>query len=101
MTTPDTSKVVKLAGQRRNKADSRASRGLRVSETLRTDIQDGRYGPGDRVTELEVAERLGVGRTPVREALRRLESEGLLVSLPWRGVLLLRKLCDSSMTTRS
>ena len=63
------------------------SRGLSVTETLRDDIQNGRYGPGDRITEEKVAARLGVSRTPVREALRRLESEGLLVSLPWRGVV--------------
>ena len=66
---------------------SRASRGHWVSEALRADIRDGRYGSGERITELEVAKRLGVSRTPVREALRRLESEGLLVSLPWRGVV--------------
>ncbi len=64
-----------------------ASRGHWVSETLRENIRDGRYGPGDRVTELEVAGRLGVSRTPVREAMRRLESEGLLIQLPWRGVV--------------
>lgn len=87
MTKPDRSKITKLAAPTQNSDASRASRGMWVSEALRADIQDGRYGPGDRVTELEVAERLGVSRTPVREALRRLESEGLLVSLPWRGVV--------------
>ncbi len=87
MTSPDRPKVIKLASQRKVKVGSRTSRGLGVSEALRSDIQDGRYGPGVRVTELEVAERLGVSRTPVREALRRLESEGLLVSLPWRGMI--------------
>jgi len=80
-------KVVKLERPAAREDAGRASRGLWVSEALRDDIQDGRYAPGDRVTELEVAERLGVSRTPVREALRRLESEGLLVSLPWRGVV--------------
>jgi len=80
-------KVVKLERPAASEEAGRASRGIWVSEALRDDIQDGRYAPGDRVTELEVAERLGVSRTPVREALRRLESEGLLVSLPWRGVV--------------
>ena len=80
-------RVVKLAVRKPRDEAARASRGLWVSEALRDDIQEGRYAPGDRVTELEVAERLGVSRTPVREALRRLESEGLLVSLPWRGVV--------------
>ena len=68
-------------------APANASRGHWVSETLRDNIRDGLYGAGDRVTELEVAGRLGVSRTPVREAMRRLESEGLLVQLPWRGVV--------------
>ncbi len=64
-----------------------ASRGQWVSETLRENIRDGVYDPGGRVTEQEVAARLGVSRTPVREAMRRLESEGLLIQLPWRGVV--------------
>lgn len=80
-------KVIRLSGHTRQVPDGGHSRGWQVSEALRRDIRDGRYGPGDRITELEVAERLGVSRTPVREALRRLESEGLLVSLPWRGVV--------------
>ena len=41
-------------------------------------IDDGVYGPGDRLVEAELAERFGVSRTPVREALQRLETQGLL-----------------------
>lgn len=81
MARQDKNRTIKRAGK------APLSRGLTVSETLRDDVQSGRYGPGDRITEEEVAARLGVSRTPVREALRRLESEGLLVSLPWRGVV--------------
>ncbi len=47
------------------------------SELLRS-INDGRCRPGDRVREPDVAEWLGVSRTPVREALRQLQSEGVL-----------------------
>jgi DNA-binding GntR family transcriptional regulator len=42
-------------------------------------INSGRFQPGDRITELEVAQGLGISRTPVREACRYLESEGVLV----------------------
>lgn len=41
-------------------------------------IDSGIYGPGDRLVESELAERFGVSRTPVREALQRLETQGLL-----------------------
>ena len=54
---------------------------------VREGIRRGRYKPGERVREVEVAEWLSVSRTPVREALRRLESEGLVVFEPWRGVV--------------
>lgn len=46
---------------------------------LRDDFVAGAYVPGDRLSENQVAERYGVSRTPVREALARLEYEGLLV----------------------
>ena len=64
-----------------------ASRGEQIKARIRDAIHQGRYQPGDRIRETELAQWLGVSRTPVREALRRLESEGLLVSLPWRGVV--------------
>ena len=41
-------------------------------------IEDGTYRPGDRLVESELAERLGVSRTPVREALQRLETQAML-----------------------
>ena len=46
--------------------------------TLKRDILDFRLAPGDRFTETEIADRLRVSRTPVREALFRLEREGYL-----------------------
>lgn len=57
----------------------------RVYAALRAGILDGRYGFGDRLGEIEVAADLGTSRTPVREALRRLGSEGLVEVLPNRG----------------
>jgi DNA-binding GntR family transcriptional regulator len=57
----------------------------RVYGSLRAGILDGRYGFGERLGEIEVAAALGTSRTPVREALRRLGSEGLVEVLPNRG----------------
>lgn len=56
-----------------------------VFETLRTAILDGKLKPGERVMEVQLAEKLGVSRTPVREAIRKLELEGLLVMIPRKG----------------
>lgn len=50
-------------------------------------ITDGRYHSGDLLIEMKIAEELGVSRTPVREALKQLEREDLVVSLPNRGVM--------------
>lgn len=57
----------------------------RVYATLRQGILDGIYAPGARLGEADLAVALGVSRTPVREALRRLGSEGLLSTLPNKG----------------
>jgi DNA-binding GntR family transcriptional regulator len=52
---------------------------------LRSEIRDRELMPGDRLREADLAERLGVSRTPVREALRRLEADGLAQVAPPRG----------------
>ena len=57
----------------------------RVYDTLRQGILDGTYAQGTRLGETDLADSLGVSRTPVREALRRLGSEGLLATLPNKG----------------
>ena len=53
--------------------------------TLRQAILKGELKPGERLMEIALAERLGVSRTPVREAMRKLELEGLVVMIPRRG----------------
>ncbi len=63
------------------------SRGEWVHVKLREAIRAGKFAPGDRVREIDVAKWLGVSRTPVREAFRRLQADGLLVFEPWRGVI--------------
>jgi GntR family transcriptional regulator, trigonelline degradation regulator len=56
-----------------------------LAQTLRRLITDGIYKAGDRMTERELCERLGVSRPSVREALRQLEAEGLVDIFPNRG----------------
>lgn len=56
-----------------------------VYVALRRDILTGIRGMGQRIGELEVSQELGVSRTPVREALRRLEADGLVEIAPQRG----------------
>ena len=68
----------------RNKSGD-TSLGECVHAGLRDAIRDGSYQPGERIREAEVAVRLDVSRTPVREAFRRLQADGLLVLTPWRG----------------
>lgn len=53
--------------------------------TLRRRLADGTYPPGSRLREEELAAQLGVSRTPVREALRRLDAEGWLRVVPNQG----------------
>ena len=56
-----------------------------VSSTLRQAIKDGLLKPGDRLMEIQLADELGVSRTPIREAIRQLEQEGFVVMVPRRG----------------
>jgi DNA-binding GntR family transcriptional regulator len=57
-----------------------------TSEKLHELIKDGYFRPGESISEREIAEMLGVSRTPVREAFRRLEKDGLIVYQPMKGV---------------
>jgi DNA-binding GntR family transcriptional regulator len=56
-----------------------------VSDQLRDEILDGRLPAGSRLVETELAERFGVSRGPIRDALRELARSGLAVDLPRRG----------------
>src|SRR6056297_1383377 len=56
-----------------------------VFEVVRKSIILGKMEPGERLMETQLAEQLGVSRTPVREAIRKLELEGLVVMVPRRG----------------
>ena len=56
-----------------------------VFNTLRQAIITGEFAPGERLMEIALANRLGVSRTPVREAIRKLELEGLVKIIPNKG----------------
>lgn len=56
-----------------------------VFEHLREAIIGGNLRPGERLMEMQLAEEMGVSRTPVREAIRKLELEGLVIMVPRRG----------------
>ncbi len=56
-----------------------------VYQILRDDICNGVYAPGQQIHEIELAQHLSVSRSPIREALRQLATEGLVVEYPNRG----------------
>src|SRR5205823_13775688 len=56
-----------------------------VADTLREAILDGSLPAGSQMREVHVAAELGISRAPLREALRRLEEQGLVVKIPFRG----------------
>lgn len=63
-----------------------------VFNTLRQAILKGELAPGERLMEIQLAEKLGVSRTPIREAIRKLELEGLVLmtqekALSWQRSL--------------
>jgi DNA-binding GntR family transcriptional regulator len=61
--------------------------GSKVFEILRNDILSGKYKSGESITETGISNELGVSRTPVREAMRQLELEGLVSSIPNKGTV--------------
>jgi DNA-binding GntR family transcriptional regulator len=58
-----------------------------VFSSLRNAILSGHFKPGERLVEKELAEQLDISRTPIREALRKLELEGLVAYEPRKGVV--------------
>jgi DNA-binding GntR family transcriptional regulator len=75
VSAPPTTEIQKLAAPLR----------LQVLDSLRQGIISGRLAPGARITERELTEMLGVSRTVIREALRQLETEGLVANVPNKG----------------
>lgn len=69
-------------------ADGDISSGDRAFAALMSAIEGGLYRPGDRLREVEIAERFELSRTPVREALRRLEAENVVEHRPRVGAVI-------------
>ena len=63
------------------------TRGVDIVARLEDDILGGHFEPGDRLAEGALAERFGVSRTPIREALRQLSAAGLVEMRPHRGAV--------------
>ncbi len=59
----------------------------RLRDALEEEIAEGKFGPGERLDEMELARRFGVSRTPIREALMHLAAIGLVISRPRRGAV--------------
>lgn len=68
-----------------------------VFKTLRQAILTGELKPGERLMEIHLADKLGVSRTPIREAIRQLELEGLVVMVPRKGAHVAR-ITEKSMS---
>lgn len=60
--------------------------GTKIFEILRDRILNGEYATGDKLNELTLVNELNISRTPIREALKQLELEGLVESIPNKGV---------------
>lgn len=70
------------------RADRSGPRSDQAYRKLVEAIQSGRLKPGTRLREVELSAWLGSSRTPIREALRRLETEGMVVRDPYRGMII-------------
>jgi DNA-binding GntR family transcriptional regulator len=68
-----------------------------IQQHLRRSIFSGRYPPGTRLRQEQLAEELNVSRTPLREALRVLQNEGILTSSPGRSVVVASASLDDSL----
>ena len=66
-------------------SDSQPTRSLNITEALREQLLQGEFPPNARLQEIALAERMGVSRTPIREALSVLARDGLLDYAPNRG----------------
>jgi DNA-binding GntR family transcriptional regulator len=67
----------------------------KVYEALLDAIIGGRLKPGDRIRERDMADQMGISTTPVKEAIRRLETDGLVLTAPRRGAVV----SDAALTS--
>ena len=86
-----------MAQQSAKKITSKPTQGRDTYQCILEEIRTGALTPGDRLTETDLATRLGISRTPVREALRELEADGLITQTPRFGATV-RKLRYSEVS---
>ena len=89
-----TSRKTKKSGQL---ATDGLPRGEAAYQYIRSALRAGQFKPGERLREIELAKQIGLSRTPIREALSRLEAEGLVTHDATRGVVVAE--LDYSMLT--
>ncbi len=87
---PDQLALARLTSRQSPATADARSLGEVAALEIRRAIQEGRLATGTHLTETDIAEWLGMSRTPVREAMRKLESEGLLLNQPFRGAMVMR-----------
>jgi DNA-binding GntR family transcriptional regulator len=88
--TPDEAALQRIAARRVPAGGDARSLAEVACDEIRKAIREGRVATGAHLTEVDLASWLGMSRTPIREAMRRLQSEGLLLNQPFRGALVMR-----------
>ncbi|WP_247596045.1 MULTISPECIES: GntR family transcriptional regulator [unclassified Rhodococcus (in: high G+C Gram-positive bacteria)] len=83
-----------MSGSRRLTPIDARNTSMVIADQIRDRIIDGSYTPGEQINEANVAAELGISRGPVREALQRLNQEGLLISYRNRGVFVVELSVD-------
>jgi DNA-binding GntR family transcriptional regulator len=83
------SSIASLPAQQLERIERRSLRDM-VVDAIRDAIIQGKLKPGDKIPEIELAEQLGVSRTPIREAIRILEQQGLVNTRPKNGTYIAR-----------
>jgi len=58
-----------------------------IADSIKTAIIKGKFKPGEKISEGELAESMGISRTPLREAFRKLENEGFIRIIPRKGAV--------------
>ena len=92
LTGPDVAAIYDATGQAYARHGLPPSFPEHIRRALEREIIDGALEPGERVTEEELAQRMGVSRTPVREALRALGGQGLIERRRGRGIAVAERL---------
>lgn len=87
---PDDAALRRIAARRVPAGGDARSLAEVACDEIRKAIREGRVATGAHLTEVDLASWLGMSRTPIREAMRRLQSEGLLLDQPFRGALVMR-----------